>query len=112
MSKSPTITEDAGVGAPHEWLHNPHAGEMLASEFMEPLDLSAADLATKIGVNAGRVAAVVEGREPISGELDLRLARYFGMSEGFFLRLQDSYELLEAKRSLNGALDAIVPRAA
>ena len=41
-----------------------------------------------------------------------RLGRYFRMSEGFFLRLQDSYELLEAKRALNGDLDRIVPRAA
>ena len=40
------------------------------------------------------------------------LDRYFRMSEGFFLRLQDSYELLEAKRALNGDLDRIVPRAA
>ena len=40
------------------------------------------------------------------------LGRYFRMSEGFFLRLQDSYELLEAKRALKGDLDRIVPRAA
>jgi plasmid maintenance system antidote protein VapI len=48
----------------------------------------------------------------MDAELDLRLARYFGMSEGFFMRLQIQYELLEAKRSLNGKLDRIVPRAA
>jgi plasmid maintenance system antidote protein VapI len=48
----------------------------------------------------------------MDADLDLRLARYFGMSEGFFLGLQDDYELLEAKRALNGELDRIVPRAA
>jgi len=55
---------------------------------------------------------VIDGTAPMDGELDLRLGRYFGMSEGFFLRLQDSYELLQAKRALDGALDRIVPRAA
>lgn len=79
---------------------------------MEPLELQAADLALQIGVPAARIDALVAGRNRIDGELDLRLTRYFRMSEGFFLRLQDSYELLEAKRTLQGALDQIVPRAA
>ncbi len=48
----------------------------------------------------------------MDAELDLRLTRYFGMSEGFFLRLQNRHDILEAKRALNGALDRIVPRAA
>ena len=48
----------------------------------------------------------------MDAELGLRLSRYFRMSEGFFLGLQDDYEILEAKRSLNGDLDRIVPRAA
>lgn len=77
-----------------------------------PLDLSAVQLAERIDVPAFRLEEVVVGRTRIGAELDLRLARYFGMSEGFFLRLQDCYELLEAKRALNGALDRIVPRAA
>jgi plasmid maintenance system antidote protein VapI len=48
----------------------------------------------------------------MDGELDLRLARYFRMSEGFFLGLPTDYELLEAKRALNGLLDRIAPSAA
>lgn len=112
MSNSRTIIDEVGVGSPGDWLPNAHAGEILMSEFVEPLGLSLAALAESVGVNAGRVAEVIHGRSRISAELDLRLARYFGMSEGFFLRLQDSYELLEAKRALNGALDRIVPRAA
>lgn len=105
MSKSQTITNP-------DWLHNAHAGEMLLSEFMEPLDLSIEQLASFISVSPDRIAALISGTRPIDGELDLRLGRYFGMSEGFFLRLQDQYELLEAKRALNGELDRIVPRAA
>jgi addiction module HigA family antidote len=85
---------------------------MLLTEFMEPLGLNAAALALLLGVPASRLQRVVDGTSPLDGNLDLRLARYFGVSEGFFLRLQVNYELLEAKRALNGSLDRIVPRAA
>jgi antitoxin HigA-1 len=105
VSRSQTITKS-------DWLHNPHAGEMLASEFMEPLGLDAEALAVALGMRAEDVQAVIDGARPMDAELDLRLARYFRMSEGFFLGLQTDYELLEAKRTLNGDLDRIVPRAA
>ena len=105
MSRSRTITKA-------DWLHNPHAGEMLASEFMEPLGLDPAGLAEAIGVPAASLEAVISGAAPMDAELDLRLARYFRMSEGFFLGLQSDYELLEAKRALDGELERIVPRAA
>lgn len=85
---------------------------MLVSEFMEPLDLSVEDLAKLIAVAPDRLRPVIDGARPIDAELDLRLTRYFRMSEGFFLRLQDQYELLAAKRSLGAELDRIVPRAA
>jgi plasmid maintenance system antidote protein VapI len=55
---------------------------------------------------------MIDGTEAVDADLDLRLARYFRMSEGFFMGLQTDYELLEAKRALNGELDRIVPRAA
>ncbi len=105
MSKSSITTNP-------DWLHNAHAGELLVSEFMEPLKLDCAGLARAIAIDGARLQAVIEGSQRVDGELDLRLARYFRMSEGFFLRLQDQYELREAKRALNGALDRIVPRAA
>lgn len=105
MSKSPTTTDQ-------DWLHNSHAGELLVSEFMEPLGLDANALAVAIGAKAAHVRAVIAGDTPVDAELDLRLARYFRMSEGFFMRLQDDYEIMEAKRALNGELDRIVPRAA
>ena len=105
MSKSSTITNP-------DWLHNSHAGELLVSEFMEPLDLTVDALARAIDVNPSRLRSVIDGIKPIDAELDLRLTRYFRMSEGFFLGLQVDYELLEAKRALNGDLDRIVPWAA
>ncbi|MBY8826686.1 HigA family addiction module antitoxin [Hephaestia mangrovi] len=104
-SKSPTITNP-------DWLDNEHAGQLLVSEFLEPAELDIEQLADEIGVAPERIATVIDGARPIDAELDLRLARYFGMSEGFFLRLQDRYEIVEAKRALNGELDRIVPRAA
>ena len=105
MSKSP-ITIDP------EWLHNSHAGELLASEFMEPLGLTEDALASALAIAASRLRDVISGAVPMDADLDLRLARYFRMSEGFFLGLQDDYELLKAKRALNGELEKILPRAA
>lgn len=105
VSKSSTTTEA-------DWLHNPHAGELLVSEFMEPLGLDCSALARAIAADPARLLAVIDGDARIDGELDLRLARYFRMSEGFFLGLQDDYEIRQAKRALNGDLDRIVPRAA
>lgn len=106
MSRSQTTTNNA------DWLHIPHAGEMLVSEFMEPLELDTAALADAIAVEPTRLQAMIDGDARIDGELDLRLSRYFRMSEGFFLRLQTSAELRIAKRELNGELERITPRAA
>ena len=105
MSRSP-ITTDGDL------LHNAHAGELLWSEFMEPLGLSAADLARDLRMPADHIQTVLDGARPMDGELDLRLGRYFRMSEGFFLRLQNGYELMEARRALDGELDRILPRTA
>lgn len=104
-SKSPITTDD-------DWLDNEHAGQFLVSEFLEPEELTVAQLAGAIDARQDHIQAVIDGHQPMDAELDLRLARYFGMSEGFFLRLQDRYEIVEAKRALNDALDRIVPRAA
>lgn len=106
MSKSSITTTDP------EWLENHHAGEILVLEFMEPLDLTVSALAEVLAIEPARLEGVIAGHMRMDADLDLRLARYFGMSEGFFLGLQDDYELLEAKRGLSGDLDRIVPRAA
>lgn len=103
-SRSQTITNP-------DWLDNEHAGQMLVTEFLEPEDISVEQLAGDIGVTPERIAHVIAGVRPVDAELDLRFSRYFRMSEGFFLRLQSRYEIVEAKRVLNGELDRIVPRA-
>lgn len=106
MSKSLTITDEHGL------VRNPHAGEILLSEFIEPLGLSQNALARAIGVPPRRINEIVLGKRAVTADTDLRLSRYFRTSEGFFLRLQTSYDLLERKRALGAELDKITPRAA
>jgi antitoxin HigA-1 len=102
-SKSPTTTE---------FVHNPHPGEILMEEFLKPMALSQTALARAIGVPPRRINEIVLGKRAITADTDLRLARYFGMSEGFFIGLQADYELMERKRQIGDKLKAIRPRAA
>jgi len=106
------MTSRSSITTDSEWLHNPHAGELLVSEFMQPLDIACPTLAEAIGADAAHLQAVINGSERIDAEIDLRLARYFRISEGFFLGLQDDHEIRRAKRMLSHELDRIAPRAA
>jgi len=102
-SKSSTTTD---------LIPNPHAGEILLEEFLRPMSLSQTALARAIGVPPRRINEIVLGKRAITADTDLRLARYFRMSEGFFLGLQTDYELMERKRKIGDKLKAIRPRAA
>lgn len=104
MLKSSTTTD--------EWLHNPHAGEILLAEFLEPMMLSQNALARAIGVPPRRINEIVLGKRAVTADTDLRLARYFGVSDGFFLQLQQDYDLMEQKRRIASDLEKIQPRAA
>jgi antitoxin HigA-1 len=102
-SKSSTTTE---------LLVNPHPGEILLKDFLEPMRLSQTALARAVGVPPRRINEIVLGKRAITADTDLRLARYFNMSEGFFIGLQTDYELMERKRAIGEKLKAIRPRAA
>jgi addiction module HigA family antidote len=91
---------------------NPHPGEILLEEFLMPMELSQTALANAIGVPPRRINEIVLGKRAVTADTDLRLARYFKMSEGFFLGLQTDYELMERKRQIGDKLKAIRPRAA
>lgn len=106
MSKSSTITTDEDL------LPNPMPGEILALEFMEPMQLSQNALARAISVPPRRINEIVLGKRAITADTDLRLARYFGMSEGYFLGLQADFDLMQRRRIIADELDAITPRAA
>ena len=90
-------------------LHNPHAGEILKSEFLDELELSQNALARAISVPPNRINAIVNGTRRITADTDLRLCKYFGLSEGFWLRLQNSYETREAKRAIEKQVARIKP---
>lgn len=106
MSKSSITTTDQDL------LPNPLPGDILALEFMAPLQLSQNALARAIGVPPRRINEIVQGKRAITADTDLRLARYFGMSEGYFLGLQADHDLMERRRIIADELNAITPRAA
>jgi addiction module HigA family antidote len=106
MSKSSTTTADV------ELLPNPHPGEILMAEFLEPMGLSQNALARAVHVPPRRINELVLGKRSVTADTDLRLARYFGMSEGFFLGLQTDYDLMQRRRKIAGELATIEPRAA
>jgi addiction module HigA family antidote len=95
-----------------ELLPNPHPGEILMEEFLKPMGLSQTALARAIDVPPRRINEIVLGKRSITADTDLRLARYFKMSDGFFLGLQTDYELMQRRRELGDKLKAIRPRAA
>jgi addiction module HigA family antidote len=66
-------------------------GTVLKEEFIEPNNLTIEQVADAISVPLWKLLAVIEGGEPMTADLDLLLAKYFGMSEGFFVRWQESY---------------------
>ena len=92
-------------------LHNPHVGEILKFEFLDELNISQNALAKAIDVPANRIHAIVRGERSITADTDLRLCKFFGLSEGYFLRLQLSYELLDAKQILVKKIAKIKPYA-
>ena len=79
---------------------------------MKPLGLSQNALARALRVPPRRINELVLGKRAVSADTDLRLARYFGVSEGMFLGLQADYDLMERKRKLGARLAEIPPRAA
>lgn len=107
MSRSSITTRR--VGNP-DWVYNPHAGDMLLEEFMKPMGLSQNALARALKVSPRRINEIMHGKRAVTADTDLRLCRYFGLHEGFFLGLQSAYELLEHKRRLGDRLDEIIPR--
>jgi addiction module HigA family antidote len=90
-------------------LRNPHPGEILKEEFLSEIGMSQNQLAHAIGVPGNRIHAIVNGTRDITADTDLRLCKFFGLSEGYFLRLQNAFDTLEAKRRLSGEIARIKP---
>lgn len=84
-------------------------GELLAEEFLGPLGISQYRLAKEIGVPAQRISEIVSGRRSITADTDLRLCRFFGLSDGYWLRAQAAYDTQVARGKLSDALGKIRP---
>jgi antitoxin HigA-1 len=92
-----------------EYIEIPKIGEVLLEEFLEPLNLSQNALAKAINVPSNRINAIIRGQRGITADTDLRLTKYFGLTKGYFLRLQAEFELLESERKIEKDLSNIVP---
>ena len=86
-------------------LPNIHPGEVLLEEFLVPLGISQNRIARDIGVPPRRINEIVHGKRSVTADTALRLARYFGTSDAFWMGLQADYELEHAKRALGSRLE-------
>ena len=87
----------------------PPVGEVLQEEFLTPLNLSQNALAKAIRVPTNRINNIINGKLGISADTDLRLTKYFNLSSGYFLRLQNNFNLLQARREIEKELEHITP---
>ena len=101
-ASSITTTEDL--------LPNPHPGDILLEEFLQPMEISQNALARAVLVPPRRINEIVLGKRQVTADTDLRLTRYFGLSEGYFLRLQAEFDLMQKRREIGRDLERIVPR--
>ncbi len=91
---------------------NIHPGEVLLEEFLVPMGISQNRVARDIGVPPRRINEIVHGKRAVTADTAVRLAKYFGVSEQFWMGLQADYDLEEARSGLGRKLDAIPSRAA
>lgn len=90
--------------------HNPVTpGELLLEEFLKPMGITQYRLAKEIDVPAQRIGEIVAGRRTVTADTDLRLCRFFGLSNGYWLRAQAAYDTEVAERALGRKLAKIKP---
>lgn len=82
-------------------------GAMLLEEFLKPLGLSQYRLAKDIGVSQRRIGEIIAGKRAITADTDLRLCKYFGLSDGWWLRLQAHYDMEQARDVMTEILSRI-----
>ena len=92
-----------------EYIDLTTVGEMLKEEFIEPYNLTQNALANAIFVPPNRIHQIIKGQRRITADTDLRLTTYFGLSQGYFLRYQEDYELRITKREISEEINKIKP---
>lgn len=90
-------------------IETPKMSEILKEEFMEPLGLSSYRVANDIGVPVSRIQDILHDRRKITADTSIRLGRYFGVSERYFLNLQSDIDIRNTKPSLGEVLTKIRP---
>ena len=102
MSNSSTTTES-------DLIDPIHPGEILMEDFLKGFGITQNKLAVSIGVPPRRINEIVHGKRGITADTAIRLARYFGTSEEFWMNLQSHYELRMERRALRDSVEAITP---
>ena len=92
-----------------EYIATPKVSEILYEEFMEPLGISAYKLAQEIHVPVSRIQDILHDRRKITVDTSLRLAKYFGVSDRYFLDIQNDIDIRQLKEEQKEELDKIVP---
>lgn len=88
-------------------IETPTVGEILFEDFMNPLGISAYRLAKEIGVPTSRIQDILHGRRKITAETSLRLSKYFGVSEKYFLNIQNDIDIRNLKSRISESLSLI-----
>ncbi len=84
-------------------------GEILLEEFLKPMKISQERLSRETGVPLYEINKIIAGKRPVSADIDLRLCRFFGLSNGYWLRAQAAYETEVAERTMGHLLKDITP---
>jgi len=87
----------------------PAVGEVLGAEFLEPFKISQNSLAKALGIPQNRLSDIINGKRGITADTDLRLCKYFGLTDGYFTGLQMDFERIRTKRMLQNDLNKIIP---
>lgn len=87
----------------------PHPGEILLEEFLKPMGITQYRLAKEIGVPQRRIGEIVAGNRAVTPDTGLRLSRFFGMSDGFWIGLQLDYDAAKTRDELEPTLRKIKP---
>lgn len=93
----------------NDYIETPKIGEILSEEFMQPLGITAYKLAKEIHVPTSRIQNILHDRRKITADTSVRLGRYFGLSDGYFLNLQNDIDIRDAEHDIGDELLQIKP---
>ena len=90
-----------------DYIETPKISEILSEEFMQPLGISAYKLAQDIHVPTSRIQDILHDRRKITADTSIRLGRYFGVSDGYFLNLQNDIDIRNAEHDMGSEFSPI-----